>query len=402
MQDTNVKPWYKMTELGIIPEDWEVKELGDICNIKKWELITLETSVNWVIPVIAWWKQPAYYHNKANRKSNTITISASWANAWYVNFHNNPIFASDCSTIEESNSFSIFFIYNYLLLLQKKIFKSQTWWAQPHVHPTDLNPLKISLPKSISEQKQIAQVLSDTDELINSLDKLIEKKEKIKEWTMQELLTWKRRLPWFSWEWENVLLSSVSWFQEWPWVRTEQFTKTGVKLFNGSNIINWKINLSNTDRFISMKEANWIYSHFLAELDDIVIACSWVVYEKFYEKVSIIEKHHLPLCMNTSTMRFKIKDNRLYNIYLLYFLRTTKFKSQVFNQATWSAQLNFWPSHVNKVIINLPTIEEQKAIAEVLSDMDSEIEVLKKKRDKYNLIKEWMMQELLTWRIRFV
>lgn len=90
--------------------EWEEKKLGEICEIKKWQLITANTCIFWNIPVIAWWKTPAYYHNKFNRKANVITISASWANAWFVAFHNYPIFASDCSTIEENINYSIYFI----------------------------------------------------------------------------------------------------------------------------------------------------------------------------------------------------------------------------------------------------------------------------------------------------
>lgn len=175
---------------------WEILHitLGEVCNIEKGTLITSSSKRPWNIPVIAWWKKPAYYHDESNRKRNTITISASWANAWYVSFHNYPIFASDCSTISESDQYEVLFIYYYLLLNQNNIYKSQTWWAQPHVHASDLIPFKISIPKDIKEQIAISKVLSDMDSEIDVLKQKRDKYKKIKEWMMQELLTGRIRL----------------------------------------------------------------------------------------------------------------------------------------------------------------------------------------------------------------
>ena len=174
-------------------EDWEVKRLGEICDIKKGQLITERTRVDGSIPVIAGGKESAYSHNKSNRNGNTITISGSGANAGYVAFHDTPIFASDCSTIEESRIYSIEYIYFLLKLLQEKIYKMQTGGAQPHVHPSDLNPLMILIPK-MKEQTAIAKILSNMDKEIESLEKKLKKYKKIKVGMMQQLLTGKIRI----------------------------------------------------------------------------------------------------------------------------------------------------------------------------------------------------------------
>lgn len=260
----------------------------------------------------------------------------------------------------------------------------------------------IPLPPTKEEQTAIAQALSDTDELISSLDKLITKKRSIKQGAMQQLLTGKKRLPGFTGEWVESLLPEVCWFQEGPGVRNSQFTLTGVKLLNGTNITFGKLDLNSTERYISEREAYGWYSHFLADEGDVIIACSGISVAKFHEKVSLIEIKHLPLCMNTSTMRFKITSDRITREFLIYFLKSQDFKDQISGKATGSAQLNFGPFHIKRVLIKLPKPNEQNAITQILSDMDSEIETLEKKRDKYKAIKQGMMQELLTGRTRLI
>jgi type I restriction enzyme S subunit len=172
---------------------WEVKKLGEICEIRKGQLITENTRKNGNIPVIGGGKTPSYYHNKENRRGKTITISASGASAGYALFHNYPIYASDCSTIEESNNYSIEFIFYFLHLQQDNIYKLQTGGAQPHIHPSDIKPIQISIP-SKEEQTRIATILSDIDAEINTLEVKLEKYRKVKVGMMQNLLTGKIRL----------------------------------------------------------------------------------------------------------------------------------------------------------------------------------------------------------------
>jgi len=237
----SIKEGYKQTEIGVIPEDWEVKTLGEVCEIRKGQLITEETRTLGLIPVIAGGKKPAYYHNKSNRLGRTITVSGSGANAGYVSFHNYPIFASDCSTIEDSKSFSIDFIFYFLQLSQERIYKLQTGGAQPHIHPSDLYPLVIYIP-TLAEQTAIANALSDTDGLITGLEKLIAKKRNIKQGAMQQLLQPKEG-------WEIKKLGEIAeivrgasprpiedpkWFDENSsigWVRISDVTKS-VKVLN--------------------------------------------------------------------------------------------------------------------------------------------------------------------------
>ena len=172
---------------------WETKQLGDISQIKKGSMITEKDVVLGTIPVIAGGQKPAYYHNTANRSGKTITVSASGAYAGFVALYNQPIFASDCSTISESSRYSIDFIYYYLVFNQKVIYNAQTGGAQPHCYPTDLMTMQIDLP-AIDEQRAIAAVLSDMDTEITALEQRRDKTRAIKQGMMQQLLTGRVRL----------------------------------------------------------------------------------------------------------------------------------------------------------------------------------------------------------------
>ena len=173
--------------------EWVVRRLGDIVSINKGQLITEKNAQDGTIPVIAGGKKPSYYHSFSNRQGKTITISASGANAGYVGFYTEPIFASDCSTIGENDRYSIEFIYYQLLMLQETIYYAQTGGAQPHIHPKDLKPLLVNYT-NLKEQKAIAQVLSDMDAEIEGLEEKLEKYKTIKQGMMQELLTGRIRL----------------------------------------------------------------------------------------------------------------------------------------------------------------------------------------------------------------
>ena len=182
-----------MQELLKPKEGWVTKKLGEVCEIKKGQLITDSTRVNGDIPVIAGGKTPAYYHNKANRTGNIITISGSGANAGYVSFYEHPIFASDCSTISNSDKYNVEFIFYWFQLNQSLVYSLQTGGAQPHIHPSDLNPLEIFIP-SIEIQNQIATIFRELQKELNKLETKLQKLKNQKQGMMQALLTGKIRL----------------------------------------------------------------------------------------------------------------------------------------------------------------------------------------------------------------
>lgn len=174
-------------------EPWVEKKLGEF-EFRSGQMLKSSEYKSGNIPVIAGGKNAAGYHNKPNRPSNTITISGSGASAGFVAFHKNPIFASDCSTINEQQSVDIMYLFFCLVFIQEDIFKCQTGGAQPHIHPKDIKDLVILLPTSLSEQQAIAAVLTSMDNELSALEAKRKKYEQIKQGMMQQLLTGRIRL----------------------------------------------------------------------------------------------------------------------------------------------------------------------------------------------------------------
>ncbi|WP_151951975.1 restriction endonuclease subunit S [Aliarcobacter butzleri] len=176
--------------------------------------------------------------------------------------------------------------------------------------------------------------------------------------------------------WKN--LQDLLFFQEGPGVRKNQFKHTGVKLLNVGNINDKKLNLDTTSIFISEEEAFGKYSHFLVEDGDLLICCSGIVVDNFHNKIVFAEEKHLPLCLNTSTMRFRTLNEDILNIkYFYYFLMTRLFKEHLQKLITGSAQLNFGPSHIKKIFMPIVKLEEQKQIAKTLDKAQELIDLRK-------------------------
>mgnify|MGYP000306159757 CR=1 FL=1 len=162
-------------------------------------------------------------------------------------------------------------------------------------------------------------------------------------------------------------LTSLVWFQEGPGVRNTQYTNSGVKLLNVANLIDGHIDLSTSNRYIAEEEAYGRYRHFLCDKGDLVIASSGIKVDYFDKKMGFVRQEHLPLCMNTSTIRFKVLDNNILNIrYFMYFLKSNLFKRQLSKQITGSAQLNFGPSHLKRMFVPLINIDHQNHICGIL------------------------------------
>jgi len=179
---------------------------------------------------------------------------------------------------------------------------------------------------------------------------------------------------------KKVNLNDICFFQEGPGVRKYQYCTKGVKLINVSNLVNGEIDLSNSNRYISQEEAYGRYKHFLIDEGDLIIASSGIKVEYLDKKVAFIKKENLPLCMNTSTIRFKVKNkNELDILYLSYFLKSKNFKNQISKLITGSAQLNFGGSHLKKINLFLPELNVQKKVSTLLLLIDNTIKDMQRK-----------------------
>lgn len=168
----------------------------------------------------------------------------------------------------------------------------------------------------------------------------------------------------------QVKIPEVLFFQEGPGVRNTQYTTSGVKLLNVANLVNGKVDLSTSDRFISNDEAYNKYSHFLCKKGDFIIASSGIKVEYIDKKMGFITEEMLPLCMNTSTIRFRSLNHEVLNIrYFMYYLKSQHFKTQLEKHITGSAQLNYGPSHLAKMTIPLVDICVQNSIVHKLDTL---------------------------------
>lgn len=173
-------------------------------------------------------------------------------------------------------------------------------------------------------------------------------------------------------EWAVVPLPEVVFFQEGPGLRKWQWTDSGMKVINVTNILgDGQIDTSNTDRYISMEEFSKLYSHFAVDDGDIVIASSG----NTYGKIGRISAKDLPVMMNTSVIRFRTCNaDRLDCDFLYAFLRSEMFRTQVESFVIGSAQPNFGPSHLKRMVMPLPPRPVQRRIAGILSAYDELIE----------------------------
>ena len=173
-----------------------------------------------------------------------------------------------------------------------------------------------------------------------------------------------------------VKISDVLFFQEGPGVRNTQYTTEGVKLLNVANLVDGRVDLSTSDRYISTEEAYGKYKHFLCDDGDFVVASSGIKVEYIDKKMGFIDETMLPLCMNTSTIRFKvIKPEQLRIRYFMYYLKSRHFKEQLAGHITGSAQLNYGPSHLKKMVMPILRLNKQDELIEKLDNIQEIIEL---------------------------
>jgi len=262
-----------------------------------------------------------------------------------------------------------------------------------HLYQKDFVNFEFEIPDEEDKQKAIAKALSDTDELIDSLQNLIEKKENIKTSTMQQLLTGEKRLDGFIGKWQEKTLSDISNISRGASPRPIE----DPKWFNRNSDIGWVriSDISKVKKYLfetvqKLSEEGVSQSRFVKSDNLIMSICATI------GKPIITKKD---VCIHDGFVVFnslKIEQDFLY-----YFL--------IFIEDNWSqsgqtgSQMNLNTELINSTTIKLPkTKEEQKAIATILSDMDNEIENLKSKLKKTKAIKETMMDELLTGNTRLI
>lgn len=392
--NSTIKPGYKKTELGLIPNDWEVKKLynlvssfehgkglskSDLKDEGKYKCIhygQLFTDYKELIKEI---------------KSKTDTISG-----YILSIENDVLFPTSdvtprglatASCIKEKNvilgggiliirlknNYDGLFLSYFISENKSSVLKFVKGSTVFHLYAGDLKNLLISIPNSKPEQAAIAMVLSDTDALIEHLEILIDKKKAIKQGTMQQLLTGKKRLPGFSGEWVQKKLGDV----------TGRIT-TG-KLDANAMVENGEY------RFYTCAKNYYLIDKYAFDLEALLVSGNGanVGYIHYYKgKFNAYQRTYVLSDFSENIQFIKIFMDR--NLQERIRVEVNAGNTPYITMDTLSEMLVMFP----------PTTKEQSAIATIMSDMDSEIEGLEKKREKYVMIKQGMMQQLLTGKIR--
>lgn len=247
--------------------------------------------------------------------------------------------------------------------------------SQSNINAQKIGAFLFHLPP-FEEQEKISEVLSDVDNLIFSLQKLIEKKQAIKQGAMQELLTGEKRLPGFCGVWKKKCLCDLA-----------ADIKTGTK--------------NNEDKVKGGKYPFFVRSATVEKINSYSYDCEAILVPGEGNIGEIF--HYINGKFDCHQRVYKISDFReCIGLYIFYYLKMFFGAYALLNTVKATVDSLRLPTFQN-FIIHVPNdLKEQQAIAQVLSDMDSEIEQLEKKLSKYQQIKQGMMQELLTGRIRLV
>lgn len=264
----------------------------------------------------------------------------------------------------------------------------------PMISQKQIEGIKIAIAKSDSEQTAIATALSDADSLISALTKKIEKKKAIKQGLMQQLLTGKKRLPGFNDKWKSMLLGDIAEVKDGTH-QTPQYVKSGGKPFY--SVENVTADDFKNVKHISLEEHKALTSNYRIEKGDVLmtrigsIGCckyvDWDVDASFYVSLALL------------------KINEKYDSKFISYLSNIKsFKEEVMlNSLVFAIPQKINLGNISLIKVYIPSSKaEQTAIANILSDCDSEIAALEEKRDKYKEIKQGMMQQLLTGKIRLI
>lgn len=161
----------------LCPNGVEWKKLGEVCEFCRGTVITQKEAIKGDIPVISGGQTPAYFHNTANRPSNTIVVAGSGAYAGFVSFWEIPIFVSDAFTVEPHEDLYVKFVFYFLKTIQDKIFLTKKGAGVPHVHGSSIRNFEIPVPP-LPIQQEIVRILDTFTELTANLQTELDARKK--------------------------------------------------------------------------------------------------------------------------------------------------------------------------------------------------------------------------------
>lgn len=414
---------YKKTEVGVIPDDWEVGKLGDIgdtiigltytpLDVSYEGCLILRSSNikngSFVYEDNVFVKTKI--HEKLRVKKNDIVICVRNGSSSLIgkcaiakeDMHN-VSFGAFMSIFRSKLNLFVYFLFSSNII--KNQIKECLGATINQITNQDLANFNIPLPPR-PEQKAIAEVLSDMDALIEAQKELIAKKRDIKQGTMQELLSGRVRLPGYETKgWKHTDIGDIP--DDWEVKELEEISdiisggtpKTTEKSFwNGTILWCTPTDITRTSgRYIESTEKTITDSGLKNSSAVLLPINSLLLCSRATVGDVRIAKHEI-----TTNQGFKslICNSSAYYLFIYYLIPSLKPK--MLEKSYGSTFLEISKSNLSSIQMQLPSYAEQKAIAQVLSDIDDEIETLEAELEKLNHMKRGMMQELLTGRTRLV
>jgi type I restriction enzyme, S subunit len=408
-----VQPGYKDTEVGVIPQDWDVLPLSTLCRqivdgthftpryvadgvpFYSVENVTADDFDN-VKYISRSEHERLAQRCKPQRGDILLTRIGSLGDTKLIDWDVDASIYVSLALLKVGDAVDASYVYGYTQgnrFVRDIENRSLLNAAPKKINMGDIGAVPIAVPPRREEQRAIAEALSDVHGLLGALDTLIAKKRAIKQAVMQQLLTGKTRLPGFSGEWATKRLGDTAdiWSGATPSTQVAAYWNGGIQWCTPTDITGTlgKYLLA-TERRITAEGLASCAAKLLPA--GALLLCSRAT-------IGEIKIAASPVCTNQG-FKSLICRSGVSNEFLYYLLLTLK--PQMIERAIGSTFLEIGKRDVASIQVRMPSYGEQQAIATALSDIDAEIAALEGRREKTSAVKQGMMQQLLTGRVRLV
>ena len=409
----DLKPGYKQTEVGLIPDDWDICNLGKIGqgfigltydpkDVRSDGVLVLRSSN--ITDGELQFQDNVYVEMKISERivvcENDLLIcvrngSRSLIGKCALIDHRavGMTFGAFMTVFRSSDNRFVFYCFQSNLV--KRQINEHLGATINQITNKSLTSFQIPYPKS-EERSAITKALGDADALIESLEQLLTKKRQIKKGAMQQLLTGKKRLPGFSGDWKIKRLGQLGGFLKGRGVtRDESATGDLACVRYGELYTRHDNHIETYYSWISREVATTATR---LEHGDVLFAGSGETKDEIGKCATFVDNMEAYAGGDIVILRNKKADP----MFLGYYLNTGPINRQKASKGQGDAIVHIGAEALTDIQCTLPDLSEQTAIANILSDLDAEITALEAKLSKAHQIKQGMMQELLTGRIRLL
>ena len=394
-----VRPGYKQTSAGVIPADWDVDVIENLADITTGAKNTQDRIHDGLYPFFVR-SQTVERINSYSFDGEAVLTAGDGVGTGkvfhYINgkfdVHQRVYRISNFGERLNGHFFYLYFSTHFFNRIMQMTAKSSV----DSVRMDMIARMSVPIPPTKAEQCAIAAALSDVDALLGGLDRLIAKKRDLKQAVMQQLLTGQTRLPGFHGAWEVKRLGEVGTFLKGSGIRKDEA--------RGGNLACIRYGEIYTHHSDYVRSFNSWISRAVADTatplrcGDILFAGSGETKEEIGKCVAFLDDVEAYAGGDIVILRPTAVDS----MFLGYFLNTSDVASMKASRGQGDAVVHISASALASIVLSLPSVDEQCAIASILSAMDAELSALDARRDKTRALKQAMMQELLTGKTRLV